>query len=278
MVDTCCRNGDMGSVTRMGLGEYFTDPRGLGHAEGRKRLEQPPSDTMVWRPAKKKLDEPGHEHLELPQGLRKVERPEAGEIKKRNERLHIRQGSSKEEFSDRPIGVKIVFGENGLMAKDQTAQEVDLAHVMTRRKNCGTLEEQRNGLPCRSLGDKYYKHPEYSLGYWKVGEQAVGSSFVQGSFPKTVARNSTAWKAFAAENPNAVKRQTYVEAQRIKLAKEQRQEVELLTGWERQRLDECADAERTTSWWSDFKDTLDMLEEASDDEDPEAIPTEKADE
>ena len=95
--------------------------------------------------------------------------------------------------------MKIVFGENGLMAKDQTAQEVDLSHVMTRKRACGSLVDQRNGFPCTSLGDKYYKHPEYSEGYWKAGEQGIGASFVRGSFPKTVARNSTAWKAFAAE-------------------------------------------------------------------------------
>lgn len=61
-----------------------------------------PSGLQVWRPSKKRIEEPGHEHFEVPQGLKRVERAQAGEVKKRNEKLHIRQVSSKEEFCDRP--------------------------------------------------------------------------------------------------------------------------------------------------------------------------------
>lgn len=170
--------------------------------------------------------------------------------------------SSKEEFCDRPEGVKIVFGENGLMAKDQTAQEVDLAQVMTRKRGCGSLLDQRNGFPCTSLGDKYYKHPEYSVGYWKGAEVTVGASFVRGTYPKTIARNSTAWKAFAAENPNAVKTKTYVAVRKAQLEREQERDVIQLTNWEKKTLIDCPDA--------NFSETLELLEEPSDDEDTEA--------
>lgn len=49
VVETCCRNGDLGSLTRMGIAEYFTDTSAAGaQNEGRRQIIQPMSDTHVW--------------------------------------------------------------------------------------------------------------------------------------------------------------------------------------------------------------------------------------
>lgn len=213
------------------MGEFFKDEQGLVVNEGRHHIEGGLSGTHEWRPSKKIIEGPGIRRVDRPEGIKKVERAIAdGTDSKRREKLHIRQVQSKEEFSDLPMGVKIVMGQNGLPAKDQVAQEVDLSRVLTRKRGVGTLDAQRNGIACTSLGDKHYKHPEYSDRYHQIGGTTVGSTFVQGSFAKTVPRNSTAWKAFAAENPDAVKRKTYKELQKEARERDAMYEVRSLTG------------------------------------------------
>ena len=60
------------------------------------------------------------------------------------------------------------------------------------------------------------------------------------------------------ENPDAVKRRTYVEVRKAQLQKEQEQDVEALRNWETKTLVDCTDA--------NFKETYDLLEEPSDDD------------
>jgi len=38
------------------------------------------------------------------------------------------------------------------------------------------LYDQRNGLPMTSLGDKVYKHPDYTPGFFKDGGLIAGST------------------------------------------------------------------------------------------------------
>lgn len=38
------------------------------------------------------------------------------------------------------------------------------------------LYDQRNGLPMASLGDKIYKHPDYTPGFFKEGGLIAGST------------------------------------------------------------------------------------------------------
>jgi len=40
---------------------------------------------------------------------------------------------------------------------------------MHKKPRPATLEEQRNGIGCASLGDKYYKYPEYSKRFYHEG-------------------------------------------------------------------------------------------------------------
>jgi len=64
----------------------------------------------------------------------------------------------------------------------------------------------------------------------------VGAGFVRGSYEKTIARNSTAWTAFAAEKPGAVRRKTYKELQRESAQQQAEDSVVDLVGWEREEL------------------------------------------
>ena len=45
--------------------------------------------------------------------------------------------------------------------------------MKTRLKS---LYDQRNGLPIKALGDKIYKHPDYTPGFFKEGGLVAGSS------------------------------------------------------------------------------------------------------
>ena len=47
---------------------------------------------------------------------------------------------------------------------------------MTRKQRVNTMVEQRNGLPMTSLGDKNYKHPDYTPGFFKEGGLIAGST------------------------------------------------------------------------------------------------------
>jgi hypothetical protein len=49
--------------------------------------------------------------------------------------------------------------------------QATLEEKMQRKKNKpGTLLEQRNGIGAKSLGDKYYKSPDYSVRFFHPGE------------------------------------------------------------------------------------------------------------
>ena len=39
-----------------------------------------------------------------------------------------------------------------------------------------SLYDQRNGLPMTALGDKIYKHPDYTPGFFKEGGLVAGST------------------------------------------------------------------------------------------------------
>merc|ERR1712216_283901 len=98
------------------------------------------------------------------------------------------------------------------------------------------MGEQRNGIGCKSSGDKQYKYPEYSHRFFHEGNLTVGSGFTRGSYDKTIARNSTAWEAFGAEHPNAVQRKTYRQLQAEAQQKQAEDSVVDLLSWEREEL------------------------------------------
>jgi len=238
-IATNCRNGDETSLSRNGLAKFFTDTAGLKNSESKRIVGQPGSDVFVWRPCKRALSAPGGDHYVKPEGKRGVEPPPGKPVCIR-ERQHIRMVESKEEYSDRPIGLKTIRHENGLRAADQPAREVDITGECQRKARPSDLLGQRNGLGCRSLGDKPYKHPEYSSQFHMAGGLVVGATFSRGGYKKTESRSSASVQLIAGDTASRAPVRSYEDKQRERLALEARSEVEDLTrNWENSTLKEC---------------------------------------
>eukprot|EP00930_Biecheleria_cincta_P062439 TRINITY_DN47911_c0_g1_i1.p1 TRINITY_DN47911_c0_g1~~TRINITY_DN47911_c0_g1_i1.p1 ORF type:complete len:310 (-),score=47.28 TRINITY_DN47911_c0_g1_i1:78-959(-) len=237
MPDTACRNGDSISLAQNGFGRYFADTNGLIPTEGKRIVPVHGSQVYNWRPSKRALSEPGVLHLEKPEGRGRVDLPPS-KVYSMPERRHIRQVESKEEYHDRPVGLRTVCRDhNGLRAADQPATEIDISAEMSRKVRPLDLDSRRNGIECRSLGDKAYRHPDYESKFYHAGELIVGSGFHRGMHKKTEPRNSTSFTAFEGERRPT---KSYQEKQMEQQAFEAQAEVEELTRkWEASTLKEC---------------------------------------
>lgn len=242
IVDTYIRNGHNDSVARMGLGPYFSDNRS-SITEGVRTYPPRHSETANWKPSFSPIEAPGSHHLDPPRGLRRVEGKDSV-IPRRAEMRHIRQVESKEETGDLSRGLGIVRGSYGMRAADMPAQEVCLEQVMGHKKTVPGLLAQRNGIPISGGGDKPYRHPDYQPGFFADGGLSAGSSFVRGSFPKTMRRNATSWMQFLGD-PSRKKGKTWKERRKEEVAQEVSGVVESLGSWEGDTLKQCEDANFT---------------------------------
>jgi hypothetical protein len=252
VVDTYIRNGDTTSLARNGFGQYFSDTRGLIGTESKKILPCPGSQVFEWKPSKRSTAEPGHDHYEKPEGRRRVESAPGKSLAIREKR-HVRQVESKEEFTDRPLGPRPVVRENGMRAAEQPAREVDISFEMQRKVPHYCLRDQRNGIGCKTHGDKAYKHPEYSDKFYKVGSLVVGSSFHRGHYKKTEPRNATSVQLVEVERRGGPV-MTFEEKQQKEMMDDARMEVE----------------ELTMNWENSVLKTLDAKYEAPSDSEDEA--------
>jgi len=57
-----------------------------------------------------------------------------------------------------------------------TSKELGLEKAMGKKRIFDSIEDQRNMLDLRSMGDKPYKSPEYSSNYYRDGGIIAGSS------------------------------------------------------------------------------------------------------
>ena len=68
----------------------------------------------------------------------------------------------------------------GLHPSDQfnktSWSEYKTEQTMGKKIRVNNLYDQRNGLPMTSLGDKNYKHPDYTPGFFKEGGLITGST------------------------------------------------------------------------------------------------------
>jgi len=237
IVDTHCRYGDSTSFAQMGPGGYAEDTSRLRANEGRERAVQLPSNELAWRPSRRTVAEPGVAHVEKREGKKLVQH-EVGHVPRRSEKMHIRPHESKEELSDAPQGIARVYSpRSGIERRHLPAFEYPLEDVMTRKGRVRTLSETRNGMPCYTPGDKHYRHPEYNPGFFKEGGLIVGCTFQRGSHPPTVARNTTGWKEFDAERPDARKRKNYKQVMAEALEAEHIADVQGLTRFSVARRD-----------------------------------------
>ncbi|CAE8681357.1 unnamed protein product, partial [Polarella glacialis] len=238
MVDTDCRNGSTSGLANNGFGRYFADRGGLIPTEGKRIAHVPASEVVAWRPSVRPLAEPGSLHLEKPEGRLQVEHA-PGKVFSMPEKRHLRQVESKEEYSDRAVGMRVVYRENGLRAYDQPAREIDVQTEMQRKAKNSDLLSQRNGIGCRSLGDKNYRHPDYCGRFHQAGGLIVGSGFHRGMHSKTEPRNSTSVQLVMADGDRKPSK-TYKEKLLEQEAQEAQAEVEELTrNWETGTLKEC---------------------------------------
>lgn len=169
----------------------------------------------------------------------------------------MRQVESKEEYHDRLVGPRTTFRDNGLRAADQPAREVDISTEMNRKARTLDLRSQRNGIGCKSLGDKAYRHPEYDSGFHSAGNLVVGSSFIRGHFKKTEPRNSTSVQLVTDGSRRSVK--SYEEKMREAHLMEAQREVQQLTrDWESHTLKDCEEAK-----WEDASDDEDGAAQGS---------------
>ena len=74
---------------------------------------------------------------------------------------HVQEGKTG-HIEDLPYGIR-TFKEDPFTKK---RHEID--EMMGRKNRVGGLEEMRNYLDMKSLGDKIYRHPDYSKDYFKV--------------------------------------------------------------------------------------------------------------
>eukprot|EP00931_Biecheleriopsis_adriatica_P051465 TRINITY_DN2984_c0_g1_i1.p1 TRINITY_DN2984_c0_g1~~TRINITY_DN2984_c0_g1_i1.p1 ORF type:complete len:294 (-),score=67.17 TRINITY_DN2984_c0_g1_i1:128-1009(-) len=255
IVKTDCRDGGPVGLARNGFGQYFTDVNGLAIQQGKRMVPQAPSEVHTWKPAKRCLAEPGMYHLEKPEGRARVEQA-PGKVYTMPERRHVRQVESKQEHGDLPQSKGIIHRGNGLRAHDQPATEVDISAEMSRKARTLDLEGQRNGIDCRSLGDKAYRHPEYASKFFHPGELAVGSSWHRGMHKKTEARGSVTVKLIERQGKPG---KSYREKQMDLMMSEAQSEVADLTrNWETGTLKECDEG---------------YLEPIDSDEEVEAMPS-----
>jgi hypothetical protein len=241
MVETNIRNGSEISLARNGFGQYFKDTRGLISNESKKILPCPGSQVFEWKSSKRPLSQPGADHSVKNEGRRLVESAPGKALAVREKR-HIRQVESKEETTDRPNGKNAVVRENGFRACDQPAREVDITYEMQRKVPHYSLRNQRNGVDCKSLGDKAYKHPEYSDKFFQAGNLIIGAGFHRGHYKKTEPRNAISVQLVPMIRKEGA--MTFEEREALMLATEAREEVEELTRkWERSVLKTTSSAQ-----------------------------------
>ncbi|CAD7953180.1 unnamed protein product [Amoebophrya sp. A25] len=260
IVYTAARSGDKDSLARMSFGGYFSDVRGLERQTGRKYIQEKQYPEGEWKPLVKKVDEvSGWDRPARPEGTKRPQVMENQRPTMRREKRHIRQVESHQESYDVPEGKQIVQhnftsadgSELQMRRADKIAAEQTLEQMMSRKQGKPkTLLEQRNGVGVASLGDKYYKYPEYSdrffrgidsCGYARIGRTAElipGSGFVRGSYQKTIPRMTTNWQAFAAEcYPDSCRRKTFAQLEAEAAQAEAENSVTQLTKtWEKKEL------------------------------------------
>ncbi|CAJ1443780.1 unnamed protein product [Effrenium voratum] len=224
------------SGLRNGLAQYFTDNSVQHCGQGRRLIEVPQGETFQWRPSKRQLSEPGLGHIEKNEGRAMVAEPPTRGFSI-PERRHIRQLESKQEHGDLAVAKGTVYRENGLRAAEQPAREIDVTVEFQRKARNQELDVKRNGIGCRTLGDKSYRHPEYMSRFYHAGELAVGSSFHRGMHAKTEPRNSNTVHIIMDHRPPV---KSYMEKMKERAMKDAEAEVESLTlRWEADTLKEC---------------------------------------
>jgi hypothetical protein len=170
-------DGTRSTQTNFTPGLLGETSNGLERMKGKRHYEQSTEPKVSkWKPSIKTISEP-QRAPEKPRRFASLG-PIITDKKPRPERKHIQIPPSK-EGPYLPNTTKMVRIENGSRVQDLPTNEFDFHKTQMGLKiRVPGLLEKRNSLPMKTAGDKPYKKPEQSLGFYHEGGLVVGSSNV----------------------------------------------------------------------------------------------------
>jgi len=148
---------------------------GLVVMKGKKHFQQSEcKEVMQWKPCVKKIDNPNPSVPKEPE--RKHLSPVIKTQKPRPEKKHIQFSPSRSNKPEVPQHTKMVT-VNGIRVQDlPTSEYNDHKQLIGLKKRINGTEQMRNGISYKAPGDKSYKKPEQSAGFFKEGGLVAGST------------------------------------------------------------------------------------------------------
>lgn len=209
---------------------------GIDRLKGKRHFETTECQTFKdWRPCFKKSEKFVNDQKTL--GVKRID-ADHQKPKPRAEKKHI-ESLARSDETEYQIHMKTVFKDTGKRIQDAQTTEYDF-HVthLGRKIRVEGLEAQRNGLEVRSLGDKHYKIPEQSTGFYKEGGLIPGST-VANRIPhqgKSAANNDFATViSYDATNPARTK---WKDREKLIKMQEDDDAIKQLIEWEKTILKE----------------------------------------
>lgn len=158
----------------------------------------------------------------------KLHRKPSPTIKKpRAEKLHLKENKSG-HFEDKNLGIKTFKNEN-----ENENQYYNLEEIMGKKQRVDHFSRKRNLLPVRSLGDKIYKHPDYSSDFFKGGGLIPGSNIAYKKRKKDIKERGLKIVHYSKNNV------TWKEKLEMEQKDEDRKTIEELGKWEENVLAEA---------------------------------------
>ncbi|CAG9329664.1 unnamed protein product [Blepharisma stoltei] len=218
------------------IGETNT---GIEELKGRRHFDVPECTTVIeWKPCFKKVKNK-NDQMSKTTGLKKIEfnvKPP----KPRAEKKHtVFAPIANKNRPEMPFNMKTVLTEDGKRVQDVPTDEYDFHEkLMGKKKLVPELDDKRNQLSIRALGDKSYKKVEHDTDFYKPGGLITGSTNVQ-KIPhqgRSITNNDFATViSYESTGPNRTKWNDRVKMMRTE---EENQAVGSLIEWEKTVLKE----------------------------------------
>ncbi|KAL4468343.1 hypothetical protein ABPG72_010744 [Tetrahymena utriculariae] len=145
--------------------------------------------------------------------------------KARPEKLHLYAKKSG-HFEDKLNGIKTFE-----LANQRTNNQYELEKQLQTKTRVEGLPQMRNQLDVRSLGDKAYRHPEYSSDFYKQGGLIPGAT-IQDKRQKVVSEKQL-------QSVRVPGKLTWKEREKIEEMNEDKRQVDELDFWEQNILREA---------------------------------------
>ena len=141
---------------------------------GRQHFPGIYSDSETFRPARR--------YIKRPEGGEEYASPKKKTVPRKHAKEQIQEGMK--HFPDEYVKVTESTGhlcvgwQSRRRLPPAGSKEYNMESYMNRKQRVTSVDDLRNGIPCSSQGDKYYKSPEYMPGYCAAGGLIPGSSIV----------------------------------------------------------------------------------------------------